>query len=55
MEEVLTRLQNAYQYEQVKSVYLMSGAYDLALIVEGNSLTEVASFVSGKLAPMTPL
>ena len=41
-----------YQYEQVKSVYLMSGAYDLALIVEGNSLTEVASFVSGKLATM---
>ena len=41
-----------YQYEQVKSVFLMSGAYDLALIVEGRTLTEVALFVAEKLAPM---
>lgn len=41
-----------YQFEQVKTVYLMSGTYDLALIVEGNSLNEVAGFVSENLAPM---
>lgn len=41
-----------YQYEQVRSVYLMSGAYDLALTVEGKNLTEVALFVAEKLAPM---
>ena len=41
-----------YQYEQVKSVYLMSGAYDLALTVEGSTLTQVALFVAEKLAPM---
>ncbi|MBE7066434.1 MAG: Lrp/AsnC family transcriptional regulator [Ruminococcaceae bacterium] len=41
-----------YQYEQVKSVYLMSGGYDIALIIEGKTLTEVALFVSQKLAPM---
>lgn len=41
-----------YQYEQVKTVYLMSGAFDLALMVEGKTLTEVALFVAEKLAPM---
>ena len=41
-----------YQYEQVKSVFLMSGAYDLALIIEGSTLAEVAMFVSEKLSPM---
>jgi DNA-binding Lrp family transcriptional regulator len=41
-----------YQYDQVRSVYLMSGAFDLALIIEGRSLKEVALFVSEKLAPM---
>ncbi len=41
-----------YQYEQVKSVYLMSGAYDLALQIEGTNLNEVALFVAEKLAPM---
>lgn len=41
-----------YQYEQVKSVYLMSGAYDLALQIQGATLSEVALFVAEKLAPM---
>ncbi|MBR5280477.1 MAG: Lrp/AsnC family transcriptional regulator [Clostridia bacterium] len=41
-----------YQYEQVKSVYLMSGSYDLALQIEGKTLSEVALFVAEKLAPM---
>lgn len=38
------------KYSEVKSCYLMSGAYDLLVIVEGNNLREVASFVSEKLA-----
>ena len=41
-----------YRYPQVKSLYLMSGAYDLAVTIEGNSMREVALFVAQKLAPM---
>ena len=39
-----------YQYEEVKSVYLMSGAYDFTVIVEGKNMKSVAQFVSSKLA-----
>lgn len=38
------------KHEEVKSCYLMSGAYDLLVIVEGESLKEVAMFVSEKLS-----
>ena len=41
-----------YKYPQVKSLYLMSGAYDLLVIIEGASLKEVAQFVSAKLAQL---
>ncbi len=41
-----------YDYPQVKSMYLMSGAYDLAIILEGSTMQEVAMFVAQKLAPM---
>lgn len=41
-----------YLYPQVKSVYLMSGAYDLLVEVEGRNLREVANFVSEKLSPI---
>lgn len=41
-----------YKYPQVKSLTLMSGAYDLLLEVEGKSLRDVSMFVSEKLAPM---
>ena len=41
-----------YKYPQVKSLYLMSGAYDLAVTIEGMSMKEVALFVAQKLAPM---
>ncbi|GGI99468.1 MULTISPECIES: Lrp/AsnC family transcriptional regulator [Paenibacillus] len=41
-----------YLYPQVKSVYLMSGAYDLLVEVEGHNLKEVASFVSERLSPI---
>lgn len=38
------------KYAEVRSCYLMSGGYDLLVVAEGNSLREVASFVSEKLA-----
>lgn len=41
-----------YLHPEVKSVYLMSGAYDLLVEVEGKNLKEVASFVSNKLSPI---
>ena len=39
-------------YDEVKSVYLMSGGFDLALFIEGKTLREVAYFVADKLAPL---
>ena len=39
-----------YQYDEVESVYLMSGAFDLTVIISGRSLKEVAHFVGEKLA-----
>lgn len=39
-----------YQYEEVESLYLMSGAYDLCVILSGKTLKEVANFVSAHLA-----
>lgn len=41
-----------YRYDEVQSVYLMSGTYDLSVIVEGNTLNEVANFVSQKLSTL---
>lgn len=38
------------KYAEVRSCYLMSGAYDLLVIVEGESLRDVAMFVSQRLA-----
>jgi DNA-binding Lrp family transcriptional regulator len=38
------------KYAEVHSCYLMSGGYDLLVVVEGRNLREVASFVSEKLA-----
>ncbi len=39
-----------YTFPEVKSLYLMSGAYDLHVVLEGKTMREVASFVSDKLA-----
>ena len=44
--------QRIYQYDEVESVYLMSGAYDLTVIISGRTLKEVAQFVGEKLAPI---
>jgi len=42
--------ESIYLYPEVKSLYLMSGAYDLQVEIEGDSLKQVASFVSNKLS-----
>ena len=41
-----------YNYPEVQSVHLMSGGYDLMLIIEGKTMREVAYFVAYKLAPI---
>lgn len=40
------------KFPQIKAVYLMSGDYDLCLIVEGKNMHEIAQFVSDKLSPL---
>ena len=39
-----------YQYPEVRDVYLISGGYDLLIIMEGKTLKEIANFVSDKLS-----
>jgi DNA-binding Lrp family transcriptional regulator len=41
-----------YHFPQVKSVYLMSGSYDLCVIIEGENMQEISFFVSEKLATL---
>jgi len=41
-----------YRFPQVKSVYLASGTYDLAIMIAGKTMQEIALFVAEKLAPM---
>ena len=41
-----------YRFPQVKSLYLMSGGYDLKVLIEGDNLKEVALFVSEKLSTL---
>ena len=41
-----------YRFSEVKSVYLMSGNFDLTVIIEGSSMKEVARFVSEKLSTL---
>ena len=41
-----------YRFEEVKSVFLMSGNYDLMVLVEARTLKELALFVSEKLSPL---
>jgi DNA-binding Lrp family transcriptional regulator len=40
------------RFDQVESMFLMSGGFDLLLFVKGRNLQEVAQFVSSKLANM---
>ena len=41
-----------YKYPEVQSVYLISGGYDLLVILEGKTLREVSGFVSDKLSTL---
>ncbi|MEL3899424.1 Lrp/AsnC family transcriptional regulator [Treponema phagedenis] len=41
-----------YRFPQVKSLHLMSGGYDLHVVIEGKTLKDVAFFVSEKLATL---
>lgn len=41
-----------YQYDEVESMYLMSGSFDFTVIISGRTLREVSQFVSDKLAPL---
>ena len=44
--------QRIYQFDEVESVYLMSGGYDLSVLITGRTMKEVALFVSQKLSTM---
>lgn len=48
-DKIAKRLQ---KFPMIKSLYLMSGGYDLSLLVEGKTMHEVALFVAEKLAPL---
>ena len=41
-----------YNFSEVNSVYLISGGFDLMVMLEGKTLQEVAMFVSDKLSPL---
>ena len=40
------------RFDEVESVYLMSGTYDIALTVTGKTFKDVAMFVAHRLAPL---
>lgn len=39
-----------YNFDAVKAVYLMSGAFDLTVIMEGKNIREISDFISSKLS-----
>ncbi|MFC1906063.1 Lrp/AsnC family transcriptional regulator [Chloroflexota bacterium] len=41
-----------YRFGEVRSAYLASGGYDLALLVTGKTMQDVAAFVTNKLSPI---
>lgn len=41
-----------YRFEEVESLYLMSGGFDLTVIIQGRSMKEVARFVTEKLSTL---
>ena len=44
--------QRIARFEEVENVYLMSGGYDVLVMVNGQSLRDVANFVTNKLSTM---
>ena len=51
-EDIAERI---YKYPEVSTVYLMSGGYDLMVILEGKTLREVSGFVTNKLSTLDPV
>lgn len=47
-----TVAERIYRFPEVKSLHLMSGAYDIAVMIEGQTMKEVAFFVATKLATL---
>lgn len=41
-----------YRFDEVKAVYLMSGGYDLTVVIEGKTMKDISFFVTDKLSPM---
>ncbi|MEB2272048.1 Lrp/AsnC family transcriptional regulator [Bacillus safensis] len=41
-----------YRFQEVESVYLMSGVYDLSVVIRGRSMSDIARFVSEKLSTL---
>ncbi|MDQ0255843.1 DNA-binding Lrp family transcriptional regulator [Evansella vedderi] len=41
-----------YRFKEVKALYLMSGTYDLSVVIEGKTMSEIARFVSEKLSTL---
>jgi len=48
-DKIAKRLQ---KFPEIKSLFLMSGGYDLSLLIEGKTMQDVALFVAEKLAPL---
>ncbi|QKS72167.1 Lrp/AsnC family transcriptional regulator [Paenalkalicoccus suaedae] len=48
-DEVAERI---YRFHEVKACYLMSGTYDLSVVIEGRTMSEIANFVSEKLSTL---
>lgn len=44
--------EHIYQFDEVSSVYLIAGAYDFTVILQGKTLKEISRFVSEKLATL---
>jgi len=44
--------ERVYQFPEVTSCYLVSGTYDLLLVVEGKNIHTISNFIAEKLAPM---
>jgi DNA-binding Lrp family transcriptional regulator len=47
-----TIAERVYRFQEVKAVYLMSGGFDLTVIIEGRTIKDIAHFVSDKLATL---
>ena len=48
-DEIAERI---YRFQEVEYVYLMSGVYDLSVVIRGRSMSDIARFVSEKLSTL---